>query len=86
MCSLAIPEPTPNGIDPLDSKINPATRAPILQAIKEQSKISRTSNSIANGDDNQSESQRWGSESSRTDGLADTRIYKQVAMAKLSTK
>jgi hypothetical protein len=31
-------------------------------------------------------SQRWGSESSRTDGLVDTCIYKQVAMAKLSTK
>jgi hypothetical protein len=31
-------------------------------------------------------SQRWDSESSRTDGLADTCVYKQVAMAKLSTK
>ena len=31
-------------------------------------------------------SQMWGSESSRTDGLADTRVYKEVAMAKLSTK
>ena len=28
----------------------------------------------------------WGSESSRTDGLVDTRVYKEVAMAKLSTK
>jgi len=32
------------------------------------------------------ESTRWGSESSRTDGLVDTRVYKEVAMAKLSTK
>jgi hypothetical protein len=31
-------------------------------------------------------SQSWGSESSRTDGLVDTRVYKEVAMAKLSTK
>jgi hypothetical protein len=31
-------------------------------------------------------SQRWGSESSRTDGLADAHVYKQVAIAKLSTK
>jgi hypothetical protein len=31
-------------------------------------------------------SQRWGSESSRMDGLAYTCIYKQVATAKLSTK
>jgi hypothetical protein len=28
-------------------------------------------------------SQSWGSESSRTDGLVDTRVYKEVAMAKL---
>jgi hypothetical protein len=26
-------------------------------------------------------SKRWGSESSRTDGVADTRVYKKVAMA-----
>jgi hypothetical protein len=26
-------------------------------------------------------SQRWSSESSRTDGLADTRVYMQLAMA-----
>jgi hypothetical protein len=31
-------------------------------------------------------SQRWGSESSRMDGLTDTRVFKQVAMAKLSRK
>ena len=31
-------------------------------------------------------SQSWGSESSRMDGLVDTRVYKEVAMAKLSTK
>ena len=30
-------------------------------------------------------SQSWGSESSRTDGLVNTRVYKEVAMAKLST-
>ena len=30
-------------------------------------------------------SQSWGSESSRTDGPVDTRVYKEVAMAKLST-
>jgi hypothetical protein len=30
--------------------------------------------------------ERWGSESSRTDGLADTSVYKQVATAKLSIK
>jgi hypothetical protein len=28
----------------------------------------------------------WGSESGRKGGLADTRIYKEVAMAKLTTK
>ena len=28
----------------------------------------------------------WDSESSRTDGLVNTYVYKQVAMAKLSTK
>ena len=31
-------------------------------------------------------SQSWGSESGRTGGLADTRVYKEVAMAKLTTK
>lgn len=31
-------------------------------------------------------SQRWGSESSRTDGLVDTRVYKEVAEAKLTSK
>jgi hypothetical protein len=30
--------------------------------------------------------QKWGFESSRTDSLADTCVYKQVAMTKLSTK
>ena len=35
---------------------------------------------------NQSKSQSWGSESSRTDGPVDTRVYKEVTMAKLSTK
>ena len=28
-------------------------------------------------------SQSWGSKSSRTDGPVDTRVYKEVAMAKL---
>jgi hypothetical protein len=28
----------------------------------------------------------WGSESGRKGGLADTRVYKEVAMAKLTTK
>ena len=32
---------------------------------------------------NQFKSQSWGSESSRTDGPVDTRVYKEVAMAKL---
>jgi len=31
-------------------------------------------------------SQSWDSESSRTDGLVDTRVYKEVAMAKLTSK
>jgi hypothetical protein len=31
-------------------------------------------------------SQSWGSESGRTGGLADTHVYKEVAMAKLTTK
>ena len=34
---------------------------------------------------NQSELTKLGSESSRTDGLVNTRVYKEVAMAKLST-
>ena len=35
---------------------------------------------------NQSELTKLGSESSRMDGLVNTRVYKEVAMAKLSTK
>jgi hypothetical protein len=31
-------------------------------------------------------SQSWGSELGRMGGLADTRVYKEVAMAKLTTK
>jgi hypothetical protein len=65
----------------------PATRALLLQAIEEQAITSRTSNSIANMQIRTNlKSQRWDSESSRMDGLTDTRVHKQVAMAKLSTK
>jgi hypothetical protein len=65
----------------------PATRALVLQAIEEQKRTSRTRNSIANmGMKTNLNLKRQGSESSRMDGLADTPVYKEVAMANTFNK
>jgi hypothetical protein len=60
------------------------TRAPVSAS---NQRTSITSNSIANVEmETNLISQSWGSELGRMGGLADTRVYKEVAMAKLTTK
>jgi hypothetical protein len=61
-----------------------ATRAPVPTRNR---RTSITSNSIANVEmETNLITPSWGSESGRKGGLADTRVYKEVAMAKLTTK
>ena len=67
---------------------HPATRAPVLQAIKELARTSmeQVLNLLDGNEVFQSQTQsrtKWGSEDSKTGGWTSTHAYKQVAKAKL---
>jgi hypothetical protein len=82
-CALATDTPPPMAVTILWSA-STATRAPVLASNR---RTSITCNSIANVEmETNMITPSWGSESARNGGLADTRIYKEVTMAKLTTK
>jgi hypothetical protein len=86
-CALATDTPPLMAVTILWSASTATIGHPFLQAIEEQARTSITSNSIANVEmETNLITPSWGSESGRTGGLADTRVYKEVAMAKLTTK
>ena len=75
-CALATDKQTPAAVRNLVKHDQPNHKGNSCKQLKNKQEQ----------DNKQLDSQRWGSESSSMGGLVDTRIYKEVAEAKLTTK
>jgi hypothetical protein len=83
-CALATDTPPPTTVVILWSMINQTTRViPASNRVTKQEQVEQATQLQIWRWKTNLNSQSWGSESNRTDGLVNTHVYKEVAMAKL---